>query len=283
MGVTATALKADDVVRMLRRHYLPEGRPLGGLFAAEVGSPDGRRRADAVWAPLTTAGGTGLVGHEVKVSRADVLVELADPTKAEPWAQYCHRWWLVVADPALVDGLDVPEAWGIMAPPSGRRTRTMTVVRPAPALHLKDPAPALRRLLAWQTFGTSDELIRAQYRVQAADTECDRLSREVAELRATSGTPHGSPHTKRIARLVHDIETAARRAPLYYADADAIDQAVVAAAVDHLATRRAAEDLRHQVRRMVRDVQGLTAPLQSVVRDLEAAEAAAGELIGAGG
>ena len=78
---------ARDVVAMLQRHYLPEGRPAGGVLAIEIGAPDGTRRADAVWAPFTIAGGDGLIGHEIKVTRSDVLAELADPAKADPWAQ----------------------------------------------------------------------------------------------------------------------------------------------------------------------------------------------------
>lgn len=266
---TPRALTASDVVAMLRRHYLPEGRPPGGLFAAEVGSPDGRRRADVMWAPLTTAGGTGLVGHEVKVSRADVLVELTDPTKAEPWAQYCDRWWLVVADPALVDGLDVPEAWGIMAPPSGRRTRSMTVVRSALALHPKDPAPGLRRLLAWQTFGTADVLARAKYRADNAEEQVERLRREVAELQAAGS--RGGEYAKRVARLVHEVEQRCRRAPIWHAAPDDVDEAVVAAAVDHIATARLAESARRDIARTIRNVRDLTAPLAGIADDLEKA------------
>lgn len=84
---TQPLIRAGDLVAMLRRHYLPEGRPPGGIFAGEIESPDGRRRADALWAPWSIAGGAGIVGHEVKVSRSDVLTELADPMKAEPWAR----------------------------------------------------------------------------------------------------------------------------------------------------------------------------------------------------
>lgn len=147
--IVLPTLAASDVVAMLRRHYLPEGRAAGGIFAAEIESPDGRRRADAIWAPWSMTAGDELVGHEVKVARSDVLAELADPMKADPWLGYCSRWYLVLARPALVDGLDVPESWGIMAPPSGRRTRSMTVIRPAPKLKHGDTASGWRRIATW--------------------------------------------------------------------------------------------------------------------------------------
>src|SRR5690348_2999491 len=78
-----SGLTAKHMVEMLRRHYLPEGRPPAGVFAPEIGSPDGKRRADLIWMPTTIAGGTGLHGHEIKVSRSDLLTELDDPTKAD--------------------------------------------------------------------------------------------------------------------------------------------------------------------------------------------------------
>jgi hypothetical protein len=106
------ALSSTDVLTLLRRHYPPPGRPPAGILAEEVVGPDGRRRADAVWAPLVHSAGSELVGHEAKVTRSDVLTELADRTKCDPWMRYCDRWWLVVSDPGLVTGLDLPDAWG---------------------------------------------------------------------------------------------------------------------------------------------------------------------------
>ena len=53
-------------------------------------------------------------GHEVKVSRADWLTELRDPTKAERIKRYCNRWWLVVSDASIVKDGELPEGWGLM-------------------------------------------------------------------------------------------------------------------------------------------------------------------------
>ena len=142
-------LNAKDMTELLRAHYLPEGKPAGGILAPEIGSPDGRRFADAIWQSTTRSGGLLFVGHEIKVSRADVAVELKDPTKAEPWMQYCDKWWLTVSDPALIDGMDIPEAWGVMAPPSGRRKRSMTILKEAPLLKPVSKEPGLLRLLTW--------------------------------------------------------------------------------------------------------------------------------------
>lgn len=237
---TVQRTTAGDLTATLRRHYLPDGRPPGGVFAAEIGSPDGRRRADALWMPLTTSGGTGLIGHEIKVTRADVMVELQDPTKAEPWLQFCERWWLVVADPALIEGLEVPEAWGIMSPPSGRRTRSMTIVRRAPKLHPKNPAPGLQRLLAWSFYRQSTAL-------GEAERDRDRYHRlwdDATERLAQRPAGSDSPHATRVHDLLRKIEQAADGREVWHrADDDLIAETVVDAMVVRTATKSAARQL----------------------------------------
>jgi len=52
-------------------------------------------------------------GFEVKVSRADWLSELRDPSKAEAWSRHCHYFWLVVSDKSIVQD-DLPEGWGLL-------------------------------------------------------------------------------------------------------------------------------------------------------------------------
>lgn len=96
------------------------------------GSHDAARIADALvldtwatpWADLTEqeresrhmwAHRQSLHGFEVKVSRSDWLTELADPEKAEAWARYCHYFWLVASDKAIVRD-DLPKGWGMLVP-----------------------------------------------------------------------------------------------------------------------------------------------------------------------
>ena len=55
-----------------------------------------------------------LHGHEVKISRADWLAELRDPTKAEAFRPYMHYWWLVVPDKSIVKPGELPEGWGLL-------------------------------------------------------------------------------------------------------------------------------------------------------------------------
>lgn len=187
-----------DVLALLERHYLPDPTRPAGVFAPEIQAPVGSRRADLIWMGCTTAG-RDLVGHEVKVTRADVLAELADLTKADAWQRYCDRWWLVVPHVSLIDGLEIPDTWGVMGPPSGRRTRSMTVHRPAPRLAPADQGPALRTVATWLHW-------RHHRLTEAADTtrrEVDHLRVSNADLRRrVAPEPAGQAREDAIVREV---------------------------------------------------------------------------------
>jgi len=169
--MTTEVTTAKAMVEILRRHYLPEGRQPAGIFAPEIAAPASDRRADLIWQGLT-ASGRELIGHEIKVNRGDLLAELADPTKSDPWMQYCDRWYLVLPHMALVDGLDLPETWGVMTPPSGRRTRSMTIEVKAPKLKPAEQSPALRTIAAW-----------LHWRLHSEKVHHANSRREVEELR----------------------------------------------------------------------------------------------------
>lgn len=70
--------------------------------------------------------GYRIIGHEVKVSRSDWLTELRDPSKAEAWARYCHRWYVVVPNMDIVRRDEVPAGWGVLV---ARGARLVTVVQ----------------------------------------------------------------------------------------------------------------------------------------------------------
>ena len=77
---------------------------------------ESRRTADYIAMDLWPNYGKSLdlIGHEVKVSRADWLSELRDPDKAETLKMHMDRWYLVVSDPAIVKPGELPEGWGLM-------------------------------------------------------------------------------------------------------------------------------------------------------------------------
>ncbi|MDO3312372.1 Uncharacterised protein [Mycobacteroides abscessus subsp. abscessus] len=119
-SVTTTA----ELLTLLRRHYIKPGLDLpGGVFVPEVGgngSWGASARADAIYVGFTTSSGRILVGHELKISRADWLNELNKPGKADQWADQCHAWYLVVNDPAIVKPGELPPGWGLMSPGPSR-------------------------------------------------------------------------------------------------------------------------------------------------------------------
>lgn len=267
-------MSADDVLAMLRRHYLPEGRPQSGLLVEEIEAPDGRRRADALWVPLTTSGGNEIVGHEVKVSRADVAAELADLTKAESWMKYCTRWWLTVSDPALVEGFDIPETWGVMSPPSGRRTRSMTVLRQAPRLHPVDSALAYRRVLAKNHFGTNGRVEQLKRDLEYARRDGERKQEQIEQLRVTGADQHQTPTTKLVLDVVRKVEAAAHdwNGGRYFAVGQDVTADDVANAVIDLGNlRRIDHDLRNQVRYTVERLRSAADPVGRLADDIQKA------------
>lgn len=74
-------------------------------------------------------------GHEIKVSRADWLTELRDPTKAEAFKRHCTHWWLVVPDRSIVRD-DLPEGWGLLVIQGSRLVRKV-----APVVTEAEPMP----------------------------------------------------------------------------------------------------------------------------------------------
>lgn len=172
-----------SMLDLLRRHYVADDRHPAWLFAPAIQAPGQTlRKADLMCLGVTAATGGLLVGHEIKVSRADVMVELADLTKCDPWMRYCDEWWLVVPDAALLDGLQIPEPWGILTPPSGRRTRSMTVTRQAVRLRPSEQAPALRTIAAWQHWRLRD-LNAAHLDVKARLDRQAEVNRELRSAR----------------------------------------------------------------------------------------------------
>lgn len=146
---------AHAVLKALEHDLIrDEFRPTG-LLLAEVQAPNSDRRADAIWMTARTA---RLVGYEIKVTRADLLTELRDPTKCEPWLKYCDQWWLAVGDESIVDGLmdQVPADWGVCTPPTSAGRRQFKVLRPAPTLTPADKAPVLGKLISHQSYRALD-------------------------------------------------------------------------------------------------------------------------------
>ena len=196
------------------------------------------------------------------MSRANGLAELAGPLKAESGARYCSRWWLVVARPELVDGLVVPERWGIMAPPSGRRTRTMTVLRQAPKLKPADTGPAWRRIASWEHY-------RLETRIQEVEYQASRHKRDAeyaqGQLRdhQLAGVGWAHPQAANLGRLLTELEQ--RRWESGGFDVDA----TVAAILDVAAYRSLANQARSEIEYLVGEARRIAQPMARIAAELD--------------
>ena len=190
-------MRPDDLRAALRRHYEPPpSKPHGGALVTELTSPNGTRRIAAIWAPLTPTERGTLVGHELKVSRSDVVQELRDPMKADGWEPYCSRWWLVIPGTDIIDGLDIPDRWGIMCAPKGANRRRFDVHRPAPALNpTQDVAVGVATVLAstmWRVSVAEHDLRLADDRAKGYQDEATRLRKKQREHESATGDGRGS-------------------------------------------------------------------------------------------
>lgn len=188
---------AHDVLQSLRHDLIRDDYFPGGLFYAELQAPSADRRIDALWVEKFSG---KVLGYEIKVTRQDLLAELAQPEKCDPWKRYCDQWWLAVGDPAIIAGLEdqIPEDWGICTPPTAKNRRKMTVLRPAPKLSPVDKTPLLGKLAG--VVGRDVEQAKLDQR-RAESSEKHYID-EARQLRASLREAGVSVNSATIAELV---------------------------------------------------------------------------------
>lgn len=190
-------MNTKALVESLKKHYgehLSDRQPfkVQGFIMEEVMSPDGHRRADALYIYTSSKDRGKIVGYELKVSRADLLSELNDPTKAETWAQYCTEWWLLVSDPALVEGMEdkIPEYWGIATPPTGKGRVALRVIRPAGVRQVSQTTMGFASIVAKLFYTTVIPSRQVDYEVQSLRNRHASLLGEVDKLRKRHEVPY---------------------------------------------------------------------------------------------
>lgn len=199
MGETATLLA------LLQRHYIKPSQPLpGGVFLHEVGgngSWGASSRADALYIGFTSSSGRILIGHELKVSRADWLNELNKPGKADQWADQCHAWYLVVSDPAIVKDGELPPGWGLMSP--GRSKTRMTIHTAAAVKPNHTPSwDAMRSIVArYDTLREKEIRETVAKRAEQVDADREKLIAREVERRIRE-----APESGQAARRIKLIE-----------------------------------------------------------------------------
>lgn len=207
-------ITSNDLMVLLRASMNAPSRPSPGYIVGELEAPTGGRRADALFFPLGHTRRGEIHGYEFKISRSDLLTELADPMKADPWLRYCTTWNLLVSDPKIVQGLDIPEAWGILAPPATNR-RALTVIRPAPKLRPTTAmSPALMQAIARLYYGGDgltdervadlrDTLDSALQREQAAREQARLAEQRLAAADPSAHNPNRDLIDDVVRKLAH--------------------------------------------------------------------------------
>lgn len=189
-----TRTSTGELMRRLRSHYVrPAEMFPGGFLAEEVGmnavAGVPQRRADAIYCGFTSSSGRILVGHELKVTRADWHRELEEAEKADAWADACHAWYVVAPDTTIVDPATVPEGWGLMVLDPKRPTKMKVIVKAtAKGPDHNPPWWATRSIMARQDTmrGRAVTDLVARQRVLIAD---DAVKRAQERARWNGGGP----------------------------------------------------------------------------------------------
>jgi len=121
--------ETSQVVNALRKKY--DDGAFSYAFLEQVANGTGlkaNRHADAIAVQLWESRGLNITGFEIKVSRQDWIKEMKHPDKAEPIAQYCHYWYLVVGNEDILQLGELPDTWGLMVP---HTKETLKIVKEA--------------------------------------------------------------------------------------------------------------------------------------------------------
>jgi hypothetical protein len=174
--VTTQTLTATDVVTAVRRRYGAETDNIGPEWAAldELSSSGGglARRADLF---LVRAWAGRPRGHErilveVKVSRSDLLHELAAPEKMAVFAAYAHRVYFAAPAGLVRPTDDLGEGVGLLEVSGGGTREVRKAVR------RPDPEPLTEQLVV-EVFRRA---ARAEARVRTASVSGDAAAQVVA-------------------------------------------------------------------------------------------------------
>lgn len=197
----------SDLLERVRRHYIKPGDPLpGGVFLPEVTmGTAGGRRVDALYVGFTSTRGHYLIGHELKVSRADWLHELSQLDKSEAWTSQCHAFYLVVPDESIVLAGELPPDWGLMVIDPRTKTRLRTIT---PAVMHRDREPSWRTMHSvLKKMDTERMQSVAKARDKAYEDNLDdmvKLRTELNELRNAGQGERAEDSARKVLAAIED-------------------------------------------------------------------------------
>lgn len=190
-----------ELMYALRKKYDDDG--FSHAFLEQVANGTGlhcTRHADAMAIQLWESRGLEITGFEVKVSRQDWLKELKSPGKAEPIAQYCHSWYLVVGDADIVQFAELPMNWGLMVP---HTKESLKIVKPA-VKNLNPKTVDLPFLCAIlrqaQTQVTDRAKLKVEYNKGFADGKKEESDMKKGDI------DYHKTETERLRKLIKDFE-----------------------------------------------------------------------------
>lgn len=259
-----------ELIERLRRHYIRDINKPGGVFVAECGingTFGASQRCDALYAGFTNQSGRTLIGHEVKVSRADWVHEMDKPHKADRFVDSCHEWFLVVLDPAIVREGELPNGWGLMAPDPKARTRMRILVRPIRTTVTPD-WDVVRSMMARADTLAADR--RYTFERELAAEFHEKVQAMRAEFEEKGLNARGE-NEQLIAKVLAAIRAASPNWRPYPQPED-----IAAAAMDLDEARRAGRQLRDEVKSRIRelraaidDVRGAYGPLSKILTEMD--------------
>lgn len=188
---------AVGCLEALRRKYGQEASGTASeqwVTLAEARSGAGyqgnNRQCDLLAINTWPSQGLQVIGHEIKVSMSDWKRELADPNKAEHFARYCRRWWVVTPTELAKKIKDeVPPTWGLMSvSDSGRCTSVVS----APARE-PEPIPAMWWVGWMAQLDRQDKRLYAQARqrdINIAVNEARKHWEKGADRKQTYAAEH---------------------------------------------------------------------------------------------
>jgi hypothetical protein len=194
---------SESVFELLRKRYPPPAWAFLEDVRNQTGYGRQVRTCDALAMSLYPSRGLHLHGFEVKVSRADWFKELQAPEKAEEIARFCHFWWLVVDDGAIVQNGELPATWGLLA-----RHGKVLKLEKEPMFN-KDAAPPNYRFLGaiLRKFGaTSTDAARIE-RVRGEGFEAGVKDQREREEKYSDFGRYKKAHEE-LLEMVHKFEKA---------------------------------------------------------------------------
>lgn len=203
-----TAAEALDLIRARHEHaagwtVLEQVRNASGVVSNE-------RYADALAIQRFPSRGISAQGFEIKVSRSDLLLELRKPEKAAPFVRFCDRWWLVVPDESLVDGVMIPETWGVLTA-RNRRGWRLHEYKPAPKLTPEPWSPTFVAsiLRNFADAYVAKSVLEAQQRAEDADLDARAEARAAERIaRAEAGVADWKENYRELHDKVRAFEAA---------------------------------------------------------------------------